>query len=257
MSGPFQSSTFPSAEEKKQKCWIDTAIIHRSHLVIPSVTFLFPLSQLLPVLPINRQSVLLQFTVTLSGVAHPPPSFIGRVGEFWVPHHSSSFRDTPVLTPRQHRFTARPWDLTTFKKNRIHTEKQVCTLLHFSVSLLSVVYIKCYSTIFSNLPKGLSLNAMRDYAGFLAVSLIRLLHSSPLTVLCRVRGILYVHLTQQFDSAALIHHLHSHQVWFFCCCCCEVWRRWGGGLSFCSAGHRRASSGRGQGGSVAPSIAPV
>lgn len=38
-----------------RKSWMDDAVFHRRHLVIPSVTFLFPLSQLLPLHPISLQ----------------------------------------------------------------------------------------------------------------------------------------------------------------------------------------------------------
>lgn len=125
---------------RNRKCWMDGIIIHGSHLVIPSVTFLFPLSQLLPVLPINLQLVLLQFTVTLSGVS---PLFRWDVGEPWVPPHFSSFRDAPVLRPRYHHFAMQLRDLTAFNKNPIYCTQIGASWLWLALllPLPSVAYI--------------------------------------------------------------------------------------------------------------------
>lgn len=71
------------------KSWTDGFIIHGSHLVILSVTFLFPLSQLLPVLPINLQCQRSpQFAMTLSGVS-PLISFgvLVGFGSLLIPPH--------------------------------------------------------------------------------------------------------------------------------------------------------------------------
>lgn len=73
------------------RSWMDSVIIHVGHLVIPSVTFLFPLSQLLPVLPINLQCQL-QFTMTLSGMS---PLF--HLGCWWALGPSSFLLIPPHL----------------------------------------------------------------------------------------------------------------------------------------------------------------
>lgn len=82
--------------------------------MIPSAALLFPLSQLLPILSINGQSVLLQFTVTLSGVF----LLFGRnVCGHRLPCYSPLYSDTHLRS--DDHYAEQLWEFRAFKEHFI------------------------------------------------------------------------------------------------------------------------------------------
>lgn len=116
-----------------RQSWEDSVIIHTSHLVIPSVTFRFPLSQLLPVLLINPQCQC--FCNSPWPWVTCPLSFVLDV----IPTH---FEDAPVLRPRQQLFVMQLWDFTVINKNlHLHTlDSSSSTALNVSVAGFTTIF---------------------------------------------------------------------------------------------------------------------
>lgn len=122
-----------------RKSWMDDAVFHRRHLVIPSVTVLFPLSQLLPVRPISLQCHCHCSRNSPWPWVDCPLCFVWGVGGLQVPPHLEthlcSDQDSTTL-----QCSSRIW-LHLNKKTLIHWIQQtaLCALFSFCC-----IYLLCF-----------------------------------------------------------------------------------------------------------------